>query len=26
MFRPCWAIFREDFFVTVTLRLHFIVE
>jgi hypothetical protein len=25
-FRPCWVIFRENFFVTVTLRLHFIVE
>jgi hypothetical protein len=26
MFRPCWVILRENFFVTVTLRLHFIVE
>jgi hypothetical protein len=26
MFRPCWVIVRENFFVTVTLRLHFIVE
>jgi hypothetical protein len=26
MFRPCWAIFTENFFVIVTLRLHFIVE
>jgi hypothetical protein len=26
MFRPCWVIFRENFFVVVTLRLHFIVE
>jgi hypothetical protein len=26
MFRPCWVIFRENFFVIVTLRLHFIVE
>jgi hypothetical protein len=26
MFRHCWAIFRENFFVIVTLRLHFIVE
>jgi hypothetical protein len=26
MFRPCWVIFREKFFVIVTLRLHFIVE
>jgi hypothetical protein len=26
MFRPCWVIFRENFFVTVTLRLHFTVE
>jgi hypothetical protein len=26
MFRPCWIIFRENFFVIVTLRLHFIVE
>jgi hypothetical protein len=24
MFRPCWFIFRENFFVIVTLRLHFI--
>jgi hypothetical protein len=23
MFRPCWVIFREKFFVTVSLRLHF---
>jgi hypothetical protein len=22
MFRPCWVIFRETFFVIVTLRLH----
>jgi hypothetical protein len=26
MFRPCWVIFRENFFVIVTLRLHFTVE
>jgi hypothetical protein len=26
MFRPCWVIFRESFFVIVTLRLQFIVE
>jgi hypothetical protein len=26
LFRPCWVIFRENFFVTVTLRLHFTVE
>jgi hypothetical protein len=26
MFRPCWVIFSEKFFVIVTLRLHFIVE
>jgi hypothetical protein len=26
MFRPCWVIFRENFFVIVTIRLHFIVE
>jgi hypothetical protein len=26
MFRPCRAIFRENLFVIVTLRLHFIVE
>jgi hypothetical protein len=26
MFRPCWVIFRENFFVIVTLRLHFIAE
>jgi hypothetical protein len=26
MFRPCWVIFRENIFVIVTLRLHFIVE
>jgi hypothetical protein len=26
MFRPCWVIFRENFFVIITLRLHFIVE
>jgi hypothetical protein len=26
VFRPCWFIFRENFFVIVTLRLHFIVE
>jgi hypothetical protein len=26
IFRPCWVIFRENFFVIVTLRLHFIVE
>jgi hypothetical protein len=26
MFRPCCVIFREHFFVIVTLRLHFIVE
>jgi hypothetical protein len=26
MFRPCWVIFRENFFVIVALRLHFIVE
>jgi hypothetical protein len=26
MFRPCWVIFRENSFVIVTLRLHFIVE
>jgi hypothetical protein len=26
MFRPCWVIFMENIFVTVTLRLHFIVE
>jgi hypothetical protein len=26
MFRPCWVMFREKFFVIVTLRLHFIVE
>jgi hypothetical protein len=26
MFRPCWVIFRENFFVILTLRLHFIVE
>jgi hypothetical protein len=25
-FRPCWVMFRENFFVIVTLRLHFIVE
>jgi hypothetical protein len=26
MFRPSWVIFRENLFVIVTLRLHFIVE
>jgi hypothetical protein len=26
MFRPCWAIFRENIFVTITLRLHFTIE
>jgi hypothetical protein len=26
MFRPWWVIFRENFFVIVTLRLHFIVQ
>jgi hypothetical protein len=26
MFRPCRVIFRENVFVIVTLRLHFIVE
>jgi hypothetical protein len=26
MFQPCWVILRENFFVIVTLRLHFIVE
>jgi hypothetical protein len=26
MFRPCWVIFRENFFVIIPLRLHFIVE
>jgi hypothetical protein len=26
MFRPCWVIFRENFFVIVKLRLHIIVE
>jgi hypothetical protein len=26
MFRPCWVIFSENFFVIVTLRLHFIFE
>jgi hypothetical protein len=26
MLRPWWVIFRENFFVIVTLRLHFIVE
>jgi hypothetical protein len=26
MFRPCWVIFRESFFVIVTPTLHFIVE
>jgi hypothetical protein len=26
MFRPRWIIFRDNFFVIVTLRLHFIVE
>jgi hypothetical protein len=26
MFRPCWVIFRENFFVIFTLRLHFTVE
>jgi hypothetical protein len=26
MFRPCMVIFRENFFVIVTLRLHFTVE
>jgi hypothetical protein len=26
MFRPGWVIFRENLFVIVTLRLHFIVE
>jgi hypothetical protein len=26
MFRPCWVIFRENFFVIVTLRVHFMVE
>jgi hypothetical protein len=26
VFRPCWVIFRESFFVIVTLRLHFTVE
>jgi hypothetical protein len=26
MFRPCWVIFRENFFVIVTPRLHFTVE
>jgi hypothetical protein len=26
MFRPCWVIFRENFFVVVTLRLGFIFE
>jgi hypothetical protein len=25
VFRPCWVIFRENFFVIVALRLHFIV-
>jgi hypothetical protein len=26
MFRPSWVIFSENFFVIITLRLHFIVE
>jgi hypothetical protein len=26
MFRPCWVIFREKLFVTITLGLHFTVE
>jgi hypothetical protein len=26
MFRLCWVIFKENFFVIVTLRLHFMVE
>jgi hypothetical protein len=26
MFRRCWVIFRENFLVIVTLRLHFVVE
>jgi hypothetical protein len=26
MFQPCWVIFRENFFVIVTLRMHFTVE
>jgi hypothetical protein len=26
MFRPCWVVFRENFFVIVALRLHLIVE
>jgi hypothetical protein len=26
MFRPCWVVFRENFSVLVTLRLHFILE
>jgi hypothetical protein len=26
MFRPYWVIFRENFFLIVTLRLHFIFE
>jgi hypothetical protein len=26
MFRPCWVIFRKNFFVIVTLSLHFVVE
>jgi hypothetical protein len=26
MFRPCWVIFRQKLFVTVTLGLHFIIE
>jgi hypothetical protein len=25
-FRPCWVIFRENYFFTVTLRLHCTVE
>jgi hypothetical protein len=26
MFRPCWVIFMEKFFVIFTVRLHFVVE
>jgi hypothetical protein len=26
MFRPCWVIFRENFFVIITLRLHLAVS
>jgi hypothetical protein len=26
MFRPCWVIFRENFFVIITIRFHFILE